>query len=83
MQNAVNWWFMLKVTYGCALVAMHLASSPSFLSVCISWQSAFMNSHFEDWSLNSKVAEQWREDDLCCSGSSRSHSTQCPWNSHK
>ena len=58
MQNAVTWLFMLKVTYGCALVLMHLASSPSFLSVCISWQSAFVNSHFEDWSVNSKVAEQ-------------------------
>ena len=35
---------------------MHLASSPSFLSVCASWQSAFVNSHFEDWSLNCQVA---------------------------
>jgi len=28
------------------------------LSVCISWQSAFVNSQFEDWSVNSPVAWQ-------------------------
>ena len=30
----------------------------SCMSVCISWQSAFVNSHFEDWSVNSRVAGQ-------------------------
>ena len=60
---------------------MPLASSPSFLSVCASWRSAFVNSHFEDWSVNSKVAGQVKS-----GGGMTFVSVQVtwyPWTNHK
>ena len=65
--------------WSCSLTARHLAPSPSFLSVF----PAVCICELPIWRLVSELhgcraGQEWRGDDLCCSGSSGSHGTHGP-----